>query len=316
MRNRLAALFFLLAAMTLSNAQVARTAIHLTPTGKGWGVEVELNRQAGTAGGVVTGNGILYHGGPVMHGPVNAYFIWYGNWTNGPMPSDHQTTVGLVDTLFGPTRGLGGSPYFKITMTYGDAKGNVSGQVAEAASIADNYSHGKQLDDANIAAIVGSAISTRSLPKDANGIYFVLTSSDVNETSGFCTNYCGWHNHAALQGTDIKYAFVGNPDRCPSACEAQSVTPNGDSGADGMASIMAHETVESVTDPDLNAWYDASGNEVGDKCAWKFGPLKGTPGHGAYNETFGTYDWLVQMEWENSRGGGCDQALGGKFYNQ
>jgi hypothetical protein len=28
------------------------------------------------------------------------------------------------------------------------------------------------------------------------------------------------------------------------------------------------------------------------------------------------YNWLIQMQWENSRGGGCDKALGGKFYNQ
>jgi hypothetical protein len=96
----------------------------------------------------------------------------------------------------------------------------------------------------------------------------------------------------------------------------QTVSPNGDSGADGMASIMVHEASEAVTDPNLNAWYDASGNESADKCAWKFGPVTGALGHGAYNQTFGTYNWLIQMEWENSRGGGCDKALGGKFYNQ
>ena len=32
---------------------------------------------------VVTGNGINYHGGPVMKGnPVNAYIVWYGNWNS------------------------------------------------------------------------------------------------------------------------------------------------------------------------------------------------------------------------------------------
>ena len=55
---------------------------------------------------------------------------------------------------------------------------------------------------------------------------------------------------------DIKYAFVGNPDRCPVACAAQTTGPNGNAGADGMASIIAHELEEAVTDPDLNAWYD------------------------------------------------------------
>ena len=160
------------------------------------------------------------------------------------------------------------------------------------------------------------AISNGSLPKDTNGLYLVLTSSDVNETSGFCTVYCGWHNHGTILSSDIKYSFVGNPDRCSSACEAQTVSPNGDSGADGMASIMAHETEEAISDPDLNAWWNSNtGAENADQCAWKFGPLHGTLGHGAFNETFGSHNWLIQMNWENARKGGCDQKKGGTFFN-
>ena len=78
------------------------------------------------------------------------------------------------------------------------------------------------------------AITNGRLPKDPNGVYFVLTSSNVSENSGFCTRYCGWHTRATVGGTDIKYSFVGNPDRCPNACEEQTASPNGDSGADGM----------------------------------------------------------------------------------
>ncbi len=115
---------------------------------------------------------------------------------------------------------------------------------------------------------------------------------------------------------DVKYSIVGNPDRCPSACEAQTVSPNGDSGADGMASIMAHESEEAASDPDLNAWYDSNGLENADKCGWKFGPTTGTIGNGAYNQTLGGHNWLIQMNWENARGGGCDQTLGGAFYTK
>jgi len=31
------------------------------------------------------------------------------------------------------------------------------------------------------------------LPFDLNGVYEVVTSSDVTETSGFCTIYCAFH---------------------------------------------------------------------------------------------------------------------------
>jgi hypothetical protein len=315
MRKALIALLMMAGCLSL-HAQSMKQAIHLAPNGKGWGIEGA--RESGTATSKSpTTNGIGYHGGPVMSmSSVHVYFIWYGNWTNGPKPSDSQTTVNLLNILFGPTRGIGSSGYFKINTTYSDTVSHPTGNVALVASTTNKYSRGKQLSDNDIQLIVSSALTSRALPKDANGLYFVLTASDVAETSGFCNQYCGWHTHSSIGGTDIKYAFVGNPDRCPASCEMQSVSPNRDSGADGMASVMAHEAAETVTDPDLNAWYDSAGNENEDKCAWKFGPVAGVLGQGAYNQTFGTYNWLIQMNWENSRGGGCDKTLGGKFYTQ
>ncbi len=296
-------------------AQMSQTADHMTPTGKGWGVDNPNAPKAQNPYTVTQGNGISYHGGSVMPNTVNAYFIWYGNWTNGPKPSDSQNTVSLLDTLYSST-GLNGSGYELINSTYGDNTNNVTGNVVLANSTTDNYSQGTRLRDSGVQAVVSNAISSGRLPNDPNGLYFVLTSSDVNETSGFCTKYCGWHTHATIGGSDIKYSFVGNPDRCPSACEAQTVSPNGNSGADGMASVMAHETEEAISDPDLNAWYDSSGAENGDKCAWKWGPITGTLGSGAYNQTLAGHNWLIQMNWENARGGGCDQTKGGTFYTQ
>jgi hypothetical protein len=79
---------------------------------------------------------------------------------------------------------------------------------------------------------------------------------------------------------------------------------------------MAHETEEAISNPDLNAWYDNNGAENADKCSWLWGPVKGTIGHGAYNQTLAGHNWLVQMNWENSRGGGCTQTKGGLFYNR
>src|ERR1700674_1351156 len=316
MRKVLITLLMVVGGLAGLHAQTMKQAIHLAPNGKGWGVKVA--ERSGTASAeAATTNGISYHGGPVMRASsVHVYFIWYGNWTNGSKTSDSRTTVNLLNILFGPTRGIGSSGYFKINTTYSDTVGHPTGNIALVASTTNNYGRGKKLADADVQSIVSSAISSGSLPKDANGLYFVLSSSDVNETSGFCTKYCGWHTHNSIGGTDIKFAFVGNSDRCPASCEMQAVSPNRDSGADGMASVMAHEAAETVSDPDLNTWYDSAGNENEDKCAWKFGPLTGVLGQGAYNQTFGTYNWLIQMNWENSRGGGCDKALGGKFYNQ
>src|SRR5213079_3370419 len=162
--------------------------------------------------------------------------------------------------------------------------------------------------DAQIQSVVSSAITSGRLPSNTNAVYFVLTSADVTASSGFCTQYCGWHTHGTIGGSDIKYAFIGNPDRCPSACAAQTTSPNGNAGADGMASIIAHELEEAVTDPDLNAWYDNRGQENADKCAWTFGTTHQAVNGSLSNVTLGGKQYLIQRNWVNASGGYCSMS--------
>src|SRR5947208_10148171 len=241
-------------------------------------------------------NGISYHGGPVILGTTHIYYIWYGNWSGN--------TANSILTNF--AQSVGGSPYFNINTTYYNGSNtHVSNSVQYVNSVNDNYSHGTSLSDSAIQDVVAGAISSGGLPYDTNAVYFVLTSADVTASSGFCTQYCGWHTHGTLNGFDIKYAFIGNPDRCPSACEAQSTGPNGNAGADGMASIIVHELEEATTDPDLNAWYDTRGQENADKCAWTFGTVQTAPNGAAYNMTLGSMNYLIQRNWVNANGGFC-----------
>ena len=266
----------------------------MVPTGKGWGerVEAQAHRQSKSSGA----NGIQYHGGPVMLGTPSVYLIWYGSWTGNT-----ATTI-LPEFV----SSIGGSPYFAINKTYFDgAKRPVSGNATLAGQSFMGYTQGTTLSDAEVQQVVSDAI-TAGLPADANGVYFVLSSADVNESSGFCTQYCGWHGNGTIAGLDIKYAFVGNPDRCPSACEEQTASsPNGNTGADGMASIIAHELEEAITDPDLNAWYDRRGLENADKCAWTFGNTFTASNGSKYNVTLGGKPYLIQRNWVNASGGFC-----------
>src|SRR5438045_52429 len=86
------------------------------PNGKGIGSLLnpgEGNSNGGEAkaakpGGGGTSNGINYHGGPVMLGTVNVYYIWYGDW------SGNSATSVLTDLA----SNIGGSPYFNINTTY------------------------------------------------------------------------------------------------------------------------------------------------------------------------------------------------------
>ena len=283
------------------SAQTVRqdNADELMPTGKGWGErDAHAQGNAKPSGGART-NGISYHGGPVMLGTTNVYYIWYGNWSGN---SANSILTNLASNI-------GGSSYFNINTTYYNGSGtHVSNAVHYAGSTTDNYSHGTSLSDSAIQAVVSSAISSNKVPKDTNAVYFVLTSADVTASSGFCTQYCGWHTHGTISGSDIKYSFVGNPDRCPSACEAQSTSPNGNAGADGMASIISHELEEAVTDPDLNAWYDSRGQENADKCAWTFGTTSTASNGSKYNVTLGGMNYLIQRNWVNASGGFCSMS--------
>jgi hypothetical protein len=239
-------------------------------------------------------NAITYHGGPVMVSGVNVHYIWYGNWAG-------NTATSILTDL---ASSIGGSPYFNINTPYTNGSGaHVVNSVSYADATNDNYSHGTSLNDAAIQAIVAA-----TNPTDTNGVYFVLTSADVNETSGFCTQYCGWHTNASIGGRDIKYAFVGNPDRCPSSCAMQTNGPNGNGGADGMASIIAHELEEATTDPDLNAWYDRQGAENADKCAWTFGSEYTAANGTLANMKLGARDFLIQQNWLNVGAGSCAKS--------
>ena len=219
---------------------------------------------------------ITYHGGPLM-GTPNVYLIWYGSW-NRSNGSDTPAGQQIVrDFLYG----LNGSPYFQINKSYSTPTGLINFTPANNET-SPGYPYGSNLSDRKVASVVADAINSHALPKDSSGVYFVLTSSDVNETSGFCTRYCGWHTYGTLTGTNIKYSFVGNANRCLNACAIQTTGPNDNAGVDGMVSVVAHELEEANTDPNLNAWYDANGAENADKCAWTFGQNPTLAGNGAY----------------------------------
>ena len=234
--------------------------------------EADSSPTAGSTGQITPP--IAYNGGKVLDTPT-VYVIWYGNWAqdNGTDTAGGQAII--RDFL----KGLDNSNYYLINHSYGTPTGRVN----VGSEYTDPGSQGTRLSDSDVQSIVSSAISPGKLPSDPNGVYFVLTSSNVAEKSGFCSKYCGWHTSGTLNGSSIKYAFVGNAARCLNACAAQTTGPNGNAGVDAMVSVIAHELEEANTDPIPNSgWADAKGAENADKCAWTFGQTLGHAPNGAY----------------------------------
>src|ERR1051325_3734850 len=150
MKSALVLLFVLLAANFLA-AQGLRPGAggDTSPDGHLPGSQAPTKQPA-----VIQGNGINYHGGPVLKGnPVPIYIIWYGNWTNGPKASDSPLTVSLIQAFLA-SNALGGSGYEAINTTYGDNTGNVSGHLNFSSAVFDNYSQGTRFGDRNLTTIV------------------------------------------------------------------------------------------------------------------------------------------------------------------
>jgi hypothetical protein len=64
---------------------------------------------------------------------------------------------------------------------------------------------------------------------------------------------------------------------------------------DAMISVIAHESEEAVSDPDLNAWYFANGEENGDKCAYTYGTVFQVGNGSVANFTLGGRNYLIQQ---------------------
>jgi len=267
----------------------------------------------GQAASSAPNNGIQYHGGPIIDDAngINVYFIWYGDWNKD---TDAQTIV--TDFI----NHLGGSPYTTVNTSYYDMEPGPTGTnvvkdwvttgIHYMGSTNDNYSQGKKLDDNGVGQVMSNAVLDGRLPADHNAVYFVITSADVTETSGFCTVYCAFHGYWSDPGfadDNLPVGFIGNTAHCPNNCTVQPVlpTPNNNVAGDGMVNLIAHETEETVSDPFGTAWYDSNYNENEDKCQWTFGKTYNLPNGSYANMKLGQRQYLIQQNWVNKNGGYC-----------
>ncbi|MBD0372726.1 MAG: tandem-95 repeat protein [Pyrinomonadaceae bacterium] len=275
----------------------------------------------GTVASADSQSKIAYHNGPVITGDAHLYFIWYGDWSPGK-PGSNQVTQNVVTGLvseIGP-RSFVPTPYFKINTTYPNLSGVApSGVLTFGGSINDaSYRHGRDLTAFDIQQIVFDQFADETLPFDPAGIYIVVGAYDVaSGATGFCsTNNAPappHHGHFGFNQSDVRYAFIGNPTRCPAQAAPQFValngsllpTPNGDFAGDAMASTLAHVLDVVVTNPQGDAWFDPEGRENAVKCKNTFG-LTYTLENGAQaNMKFGQRDYLIQQNWVNDGPGYC-----------
>ncbi|KAK9809895.1 hypothetical protein WJX72_001184 [[Myrmecia] bisecta] len=256
-----------------------------------------------------SGNGISYRGGNIMTNPT-VYLIYYGNWAPSNVGPDAQ------DIITNFVQNYAGSPLYRIATGYWDQQNFVQQVHGYGGSYSDPGSEGTVLTLQNMVKVIAKAVKAGAFPLDFNGIYAILGApeidTDYNGSFGSCSNYCAFHTNFGAPGKQIKYTFVGNTaQKCYSACTATPTPgngPNGNPAIDSMVSILAHELVETVTDPLGSTWYDDNKAEVADKCVYNYvlNPTLATiPSGAAYNMIIGSRPYLIQGLWVNSLGGSC-----------
>ncbi len=255
------------------------------------------------------GTGIFYHGGPILTTTKVAAIYWAGStiYTGGPTPgtAGSGTSDGSLVGFF--LRNLGGSPYFNINTTYYDGSGAyVQNSVDYTQFWADASGPASgTVSDGQVQQEVLAGFSTGALSYDPSTLYVVFSGPNVNLGGGFGTQYCAYHGHFSSSYGDVKYAVMPYDWSDPSGCSALNGSPNNDPAADTEVNVLAHETEETTTDEDLNAWYDRRGYENADKCAWTFGTTYTTSNGSTANMNLGGKDFLVQQNWVNAGHGGC-----------
>ena len=238
-------------------------------------------------------------GQPIISEP-NIYLIWYGDWNQNSCsaPSGGSSTPSIVNDFL---RSLAESDWNKINTTYYqiiNGKKTFVQQTGEVEGcMVDPGSQGLSLDadtGPQISDVVENALSTKALETDPNGVYVVLTASNVN-VADFMTLFCAYHwfyDHAQIS---VKYAFIGDASNNLGQCAPQlSKSPNNNPAADAMVSAIAHEFVEAVSDPIGTSWYDQAGFENADKCAWRYGKASQVANGSFANMTLGNRQYLIQ----------------------
>ncbi|HEY2378278.1 MAG TPA: hypothetical protein VGH98_20035 [Gemmatimonadaceae bacterium] len=258
-------------------------------------------------------NDLSYHGGVGGIGvetAPRAYVVFWGSQWNNNDPSGEAATVQSF------LNGVGGSSWLNSVTQYcqavssgtvycngaGAAAGNTTGILVGVWF--DNGgaapSHPSQSNLASEAVRAAAHFGNTSASSNASAQYVIATSHG-NSSSGFGTQYCGYHSSTSSSYGNVAYTNLPYMTDAGASCGANF---NGLGSNAGITIVEGHELAETISDQFPNGgWLDGSGAENGDKCAWI------SSGQGASARvTLSTGSYPVQSLWSNafnSGSGGC-----------
>lgn len=240
------------------------------------GAEHVRGQSKGTAGPLP----LVDHGGPVLTAS-KTYAIFWGPAAD--FPSDEVTGVESI------LPGFDGSSYLGIADQY------MRGATATTTYAGPTFVSTAPPSHAPKASELGNEVCSLFGTPDPNGLYLFFTSNHPS------ISYCAWHSGATCNGVSFQVAYLPNMNGV-AGCSPFKVANLGCNGyseaTQSLLDGMAHEYMEATTDPQITAWYDKNGQEIGDKCNFVYGSCV-TLANGT--------SWQIQEEWSNATGG-CVQV--------
>ncbi len=228
------------------------------------------------------GGNLIDHGGPVLVADTT-YAIWWG-----PASGWASDTQSGIDALF---NGFNGTSFLGIDNQY------MRGGTATSSFVRNFFDSSsppsRSPSVATLASEACSVLNANGVAPSSSAIYFIYTSNFPSHV-----NFCAFHTFGTCNGVTIQFAYMPNTTGIAGCDPGDLFSCNTFSqGTRSLANVTSHEYMEAITDPDLNAWFDSAGQEIGDKCAWQF--------QSCVNLTNGS--WQLQKEWSNAVSGCVQQ---------
>jgi hypothetical protein len=251
---RVATYFLLLA--TFSTPCSAQT--NMTPV-SGHAAVMSMHGASQNAAVATNPNNIPYNGGKVSPHPL-VYAFWWGKPTDFPLDTHDG-----INHFF---RVLNGTAYMDLPNQYLFGK---EAFVRFGGNIYDYSAPPTQ--DPPTSEVVGeicSVLQTNGMKPDPAAFYAVYVSNFPNENY-----YCAFHDlYPCADGTMVHVMYIPNSNDQP-LCWVQPPELSCNTKSNGLqaaANSTAHELMEMITDPNLDAWVNipAGYNEIGDPCNFTY----------------------------------------------
>ena len=220
---------------------------------------------------------LIGHGGAVMNSAAVTSVFWGTAWSDSGYVGDK--VVGLASFY----AGLDASSYMKTNTEYSGSNGQVGSAVVYNGAVFDSSATPSR--KAPTTTEVLAAVARTIKNPVSNGYYPVYTDIPRGHNG-----YCAWHSYGTINGVPVQFGFffdLANDPGCDPGGDLLGHSPP----LAALANVSGHEISEAVTDPRNGGWWDSSGAENADKCAWTF--------HTTVALTNDS-QWRIQGNWSNN----------------